>query len=323
MLTLDFTTDDLARTRFAISPIWEVIAGLGLLRTPDRAGPHLPWVQEALPLTREVDVKTALALLPAKGYLPDFVTPPPSSPVASFADELELVRTTPAELVRHDVQHLVSRGHRSARLRALLDDPEGELAALVDSLSAWWQVAVEPHWPRIRSVLDADLAHRARQLTEGGPAMLFADLDRRTAWQGDRLEVDMRSQHRTALAGRGLVIVPSAFGWQSSSAIATGDWQPTLFYPARGLELLWEPGASAPDALAGVLGRGRADLLAHLDAPRSTTELARRLEVSAGGVSQHLSALKAAGLVSSSRRGREVLYLRTELAERLDHSARQ
>ena len=38
-------------------------------------------------------------------------------------------------------------------------------------------------------------------------------------------------------------------------------------------------------------------MLGALDAPRSTTELARALELSAGSVSQHLSVLREAGLV--------------------------
>jgi DNA-binding transcriptional ArsR family regulator len=95
-------------------------------------------------------------------------------------------------------------------------------------------------------------------------------------------------------------------------------WQPTVFYPARGISMLWESdGEPSPAALAGVVGATRARLLALLGAPRSTTELAERLEQHAGGISQHLTALRAAGLVSSSRHGRAVLYVRTPLADRL------
>jgi DNA-binding transcriptional ArsR family regulator len=65
------------------------------------------------------------------------------------------------------------------------------------------------------------------------------------------------------------------------------------------------------------LGTSRAALLAELDRPRSTSALAAAIGLSAPAVSQQLSALRAAGLVGSGRHGREVLYLRTELAERL------
>jgi len=39
--------------------------------------------------------------------------------------------------------------------------------------------------------------------------------------------------------------------------------------------------------------------------------------VSPGGVSQHLTVLRDAGLVSSQREGRSVLYVRTPLADGL------
>src|SRR5918998_5351461 len=109
MLRLDFTGADLARTRFAISPMSEVVGGLRLLRDPDRAGPPLPWLRQVLPLARGMPLDTALALMPSFGYVPDFLTPPASSPVASFEEELERVRTTAPEVVRREIAVLYRR----------------------------------------------------------------------------------------------------------------------------------------------------------------------------------------------------------------------
>ncbi|MEV4256487.1 helix-turn-helix domain-containing protein, partial [Spirillospora sp. NPDC049652] len=61
----------------------------------------------------------------------------------------------------------------------------------------------------------------------------------------------------------------------------------------------------------------RARLLALLDEPAATGDLALRAGLSAGGTSQHLTALRDAGLVSAHRTGRYVLYARTEIAEAL------
>jgi DNA-binding transcriptional ArsR family regulator len=66
-----------------------------------------------------------------------------------------------------------------------------------------------------------------------------------------------------------------------------------------------------------VLGRVRAGVLSALDRPRSTTDLARALGVTPGGVSQHLGALRAAGLVQGHRVGRVVLYLRSPAGDTL------
>jgi DNA-binding transcriptional ArsR family regulator len=54
-----------------------------------------------------------------------------------------------------------------------------------------------------------------------------------------------------------------------------------------------------------------------LDSPRSTTELAGALSLTPGGVSQHLSVLRDAGLVSGRRVSRTVLYLRSADGDRL------
>jgi DNA-binding transcriptional ArsR family regulator len=65
------------------------------------------------------------------------------------------------------------------------------------------------------------------------------------------------------------------------------------------------------------MGASRARILAALDAPQSTTELAAQLELTPGGISQHLSVLSKAGLVASTREGRVVLYARTEVGDQL------
>ena len=46
-------------------------------------------------------------------------------------------------------------------------------------------------------------------------------------------------------------------------------------------------------------------------------ELARRLRVTPSAVSQHLRVLHATGLVTRARDGRQVLYRRSGLADRL------
>ncbi|HXD54027.1 MAG TPA: winged helix-turn-helix domain-containing protein, partial [Solirubrobacteraceae bacterium] len=63
--------------------------------------------------------------------------------------------------------------------------------------------------------------------------------------------------------------------------------------------------------LERLVGRTRAALLSALDSPRSTTELAGELGLTAGGVSQHLGVLRDAGLVCGRRVARSVLYLRS------------
>lgn len=318
MITFHFSLDDLALTRFAISPMWELMTGLRALRDPARAAVHLPWVTEALPIARGLDLGGALALTPPKGYMPDFLTPPPSSPLASFEEELELVRATPEAQIRADVDYLYSCGRGSEAIAVFLEDPSGEVERMCNALSNFWRLALEPHWPRVRSVLEDDVRFRARQLTEGGPARLLGDLHPMVRWAEDRIEIENECEEHTDLGGSGLLLVPSAFQVIQPASIFGEPWQPTMIYPSRGIGMLWEAAPSeGPAALARLVGETRARLLSALESPRSTTELARSLELSPGGVSQHLTVLRESGLVCGEREGRSVLYLRTGLADEL------
>jgi DNA-binding transcriptional ArsR family regulator len=297
--------------------MWELVMSTQVLRDPAGSPLHLEWARATRPRVRGLDLLALFALIGLRGYLPDFVTPPPDSPLATFADELEAVRAAPAARIREEVGIRVQEGMDPELAAPFLRRPRRAVARLADSLAAYWDVALEPHWERVRALLEADVLHRSRRLAEGGPLGVLADLHPDVRWRADGLEVAIAYDTTVALAGRGIVLMPTAFPARVS-AVTSEFWQPTAMYPARGVGLLWEPGAPAPsEALSGVLGRGRAAVLLALDAPRTTSEVARRLGISPGGASQHLTALRAAGLVTAARHGRSVLYARSPLADQL------
>ena len=90
------------------------------------------------------------------------------------------------------------------------------------------------------------------------------------------------------------------------------------YLPVRGVGTLWETGRPpSAEALGTLVGRTRAQLLAALDAPRTTSDLARQFEVTLGAVSQHLAVLYGNGLVSRSRLDGSVLYRRTSRGDEL------
>ena len=298
--------------------MWELVSSLRMFRDPSTAALHLPWVEQVRGRLGDLDLLPLLSLLPVEGYNPDFVTPPPRSPLESFEDELARVRATPPAQVVKELE-IFERQHRGlpAAAEPLQRNPRRELPKLARTLATYWTRAVEPFWPRILALLSADLRYRASRLTEGGPAALFADLNTRVRFEREWVHVDHAWAGTVELAGLGLLLLPSAFSWQHVFTIALEPWQPSLIYPARGVALLWAPERGAAPELAGLMGATRARVLSAVDAPASTTELAERLGVTPGGVSQHLSALAGAGLVARTREGRVVLYARTPLGDRL------
>jgi DNA-binding transcriptional ArsR family regulator len=316
MIEYVFSLEDLTRLRFAISPSWELATSLRALREPSRAALHLEWVRSVRGALGGLDLRPALALLARRDYTPDFVTPPPESPLASIEEDLERIRATPAAQVRREVSVVVERS-RAPELQAFLQQPRREARRLADALGQYWERALAPSWPRVRALLEADLGRRARRLSETGAGAALGDLHPAVRWSGDRLRVNVALDRICVLDGRGIQLVPSAFQWDGPVAVIGAPWQPTVIYPARGVALLWEAEPPQQDAVATVLGRTRARILVAVAAPATTTQLARRLGISAAGASQHLTALAAAGLVTRRREGREVLYLRSGLADAL------
>ncbi|MGV9535289.1 DUF5937 family protein [Streptosporangium sandarakinum] len=317
MLRLEFGLADLACTRFAFSPLWEVVASTRVLRSPGEHPLHRPWVSAVTPRLRAagVDWGVLAELVPVPTrVIPAFVCPPPVTTAPGLDLELATMRATPPERVRADLA-----GMDGPRLAALREDPARGLAELSEVIRAYWDVALAPYWPGIRTLLDGDILHRARLLAEGGVERLLNDLDPTVRWEDDALLVGHRHvSGGRRLGGRGLLLVPSVFIWPRVFSVTVPPWQPTLRYSPRGIATLWERRRTeVPEALAAVLGRSRAMLLGELAVPASTTELSRRTGMSMAGVSRHLTALRAAGLTGAHRSGRFVLYARTEAAETL------
>jgi hypothetical protein len=87
-------------------------------------------------------------------------------------------------------------------------------------------------------------------------------------WHNGVLHVDkMIGRHRVAVAGRGLLLVPSVFAHKPTPPVSPEE-PPLLVYPSRGVATLWAPvpttDAPAPVSLLGV---PRARLLHLLDEP--------------------------------------------------------
>jgi DNA-binding transcriptional ArsR family regulator len=315
-LALRFGPEDLLRCRFAMSPLWETTNAIRTLAEPQRHGYHLPWLRQVQPELPHLDLAPLLAVQPRHGYTPDFLAPPPQSPLVTIDQELERVRSTPADEVALELGHSLAQreGPPPAALRALLADPAAAPGRLSELLERCWQLLLAPWWERIRDLLDGDIAFRARRLADGGLERLFADLDPSIRFHGDTLEVGGRGEGHRDLAGEGLILMPSAFIWPGVVLVLDLPWQPTLIYPARGIAGLWQPPVTQPPAALGrLLGRTRAKLLLALAKPASTTILARRFGQSPSGVSEHLSALRDAGLLTSYRVGHQVVYERTPL----------
>lgn len=319
-ITITLSSDDLAETRFAFSPIWEL--GMSLykpMRDPSKHALHLPWVQQAKRAIEGHDLEILFAVVPPMGtearpahpYIPDFLTPPPESPFPQFEDELERVARTDPSRIRTELEHMTDSldgAPLPALTQAILDDPAPFLPRIVEQMREYWTLTIDRHWPRIRALHEADVTYRARQLALGGAELLFEDLHPSLSWAGHELVIDKHMFDDVDPGGRGLVLVPAVFDWPGIALLIGEGLQPTLSYSPRGIAELWdEPAMPSRDgAMDDLIGGTRADMLRALTVPMTTSELAHRLHLTPAAVSQQLGVLRRAGVVDARRQGREV-----------------
>ncbi|GAA2577166.1 DUF5937 family protein [Winogradskya consettensis] len=316
MIQYELSADDLADTRFAISPIQELVCSIWALRDPGRYTLHLPWRRAALAALAPDDLALLLSLVGKSRGLPDFLTPRPATYTPDVAEQIDQVARTPPELVRRDIAATHAPGPVPAVLRA------ATLHDLVGLLNRYWSAAMVADWPRMQLMLEADTTYRARQLAVGGARLLFADIHPNISWTDGALRIDQMIGHfRVSAAGRGLLLLPSVFAYKAIPPMNATE-PPWLAYPARGIATLWQSAVPpGPEVMAALLGPPKATLLQLLSEPLPTVELARLLRVTPGAVSQHLQTLHAAGLVTRTRNGRRVLYRRSTLGDHLIEGA--
>ncbi len=328
MISFALDVEDLADTRFAVSPLQETVFSLRVLHSPGLFALHLPWRRSVLGGLGALDTGLLMSLVARRLTLPDFLTPRPTGFAPAFEEELAQVRATPPDFVRRDLLATHAPDPLPEALRDAAAHDDASVVRLRDTvcelLRDYWEIAVRPWWPQIRLVVEADMTYRARQLAMGGTRLLFADMHPNLRWHDGVLYIDkMISRHHAAASGRGLLLLPSVFAHKPAPPVSP-EAPPSLVYPSRGVGTLW---ASAPTTgtrdLVSLIGAPRTKLLTLLEEPLPTVELARRLRVTPSAVSQHLRVLHATGLVTRARHGRQVLYRRSPLGDQLTGDAPQ
>ena len=318
LITIHLSAEDLARVRMAPSPLWETVCSFGVLTNPNRHSVHAPWARRARQILSGADVSPLVVAMGIGGRCPDYLSPPPEAPHATFRDELQRLEATPPDVICEEVEALMQGEakvlsrlpHEKVRMQRVLDDPEGSLKRLVAALDRYHELAIGPYWPRIREHLEADVLRRGQALVLGGAEAFFSGLDSRVSLCGEVLVLDQPHEAAIEAAGRGITLVPCVFSWPHVLTLVDPHFRPALAYAPRGVAKLWTSSRSARNgtALEAALSPSRASVLKSLLLPRTTTELAQELGLSPAAISAHLSRLKVAGLAEPLRSGNRVYY---------------
>jgi hypothetical protein len=306
--------DVMAGSRFAVTPMADVVGALGALtrpRTPDQrafreahGAAFGEWVVARQAVADLVAASFREARRGQVGWMADYLSIPPERDDAGFDDALELVARLSDEEVRADLRETTQ-----APLPASLDAP-GVRDLAVDLLEWIWTHTVQTDWGRRERILRADIVSRTAQLARHGWGRVLRDLGRDREWVGDgQLRINRYDlPTRTLPPGSRLLFVPTHtdggwVGWHADRY--------AVYYPVTGRLARVDAASSA--GLGPLVGANRAEVLALLEVPRSTSQLAALSGQAVGSVGGHLKVLLDAGVVLRRRSGREVLYWRTAL----------
>jgi predicted transcriptional regulator len=325
MLRMHLGADDLARTRIGATwgPWAETVLCLGFLRDGRPTAPFRPWNAGARRSVDRRQVELARYLRPMPGLSFDLLT------VVGAADTFDrgVERLADrADVVRDEIGYFYWAG-LPGWLSGLEDARPKAHVALTDVLSRTHEQLVAPYWPSMLSHLTGERSRLGRQIADRGVEHLLERLHPGIRWRPPVLEIAGATPWRpepvdVRLEGRGLVIVPSIFCGRVPIPLFPLDGGAILLLVPTPPEFadapaMWNVRSADGDPLATLLGRTRAAVLRALDDGTTTTELARRLTISASGASQHTTALRAAGLITSRRDRNRMVHTTTDLGARL------
>jgi len=207
-----------------------------------------------------------------------------------------------------------TRGERQAAFVDLvLEDPAAVRASVRRLLEDCDAAFFADAWEQVRPALVADARRKRDVLAVSGPGEAVAATSAAITVDDDlsRLRVDKLRDELTTADERGMTFLPTVFGHPHLLVVHAPGWRPVVQYPIGG----GSPTASSVPvetveqrlhALDNPLRLRLARSL--IRAPRTTADLAAAWGVSASEVSRHVGALRDAGLVTSVRRGRQVLH---------------
>ncbi|MFH8407859.1 ArsR/SmtB family transcription factor [Streptomyces sp. NPDC018019] len=337
MLRIHFTAADLARVRFAPRPAPLIELNTAFMKAAGSDDPLLfgRWRQR---LFRSLPpaVRPLRDLAPA-GRAPAFL----DAYDDSLPEALEAIEASHPTHIRAELQRVYAATPHPppSWIRALHQGDTDAWHLFRRAQHTAFETVLRPVWNLIQDLHRAEFTRYALTTAEHGTAHALTHLIPGTHFHTNTWVFPAHpTPQEIHLTGQGLTLHPT-FHWTTHPLI--GNLPPTpsppthpnlpanpslpthplaLTYPAGPGLPLTPPDATAPnDPLTAVLGHTRAAILRHLATPQTTTALARHLNLSTPTISTQTTALRTAGLLTTTRTGRSVTHKQTPLGALLTH----
>jgi DNA-binding transcriptional ArsR family regulator len=323
MLRIYFTSADIARVRLAptADPLWELILSIHMLRGQRGDLLFTDWRRTTAAALRDAGLGPSMGMLsamtPNMGYFPDFLNP--IVPGHHLENGLEKIRSTPLHVLERDLARMTAPARADVGVRRLAEGSPAALASLTESIRAYYRLAIEPHRRVVEAAVELDRSERIHAMANSGVAAMIDGLRPMIEYSDGELRVPSHPDQEIHLGGRGLLLIPAYFGVHHPMTMFEESADPVLVYPVqRRFDLLPEPSSDRRSGLAALIGPTRAAMLAAVASDgRSTSDLARRVGISAASASEQAAVLREAGLLSSHRDGNRRVHRITTLGEAL------
>ncbi|MFC6020890.1 ArsR/SmtB family transcription factor [Plantactinospora solaniradicis] len=312
MISLRLDPADLVRVRFVdrMHPVGNAILACQALRDPALAA-VMPELAD-----RGEGVAAATGalrhLLPAQGFLPDFLTP--YYGLDSVEAGIEAIRATPRQRIRDELTEAYANLPATPWRRRFATADRDALDMLTMSLRRYFDAVLAPDWSSLTLSHRSWVAQAAQTYALSGVDTLFTTLHPAIRWRPPVLEIDSWWSGDVQGTGKGVLLVPTPFAGPLPRVLVEPGQPVLLVYPALALA---PTGAnpSGDDPLARLLGGTRAAVLRRIGEPgrHTTTTLGRHAGISLSSASEHASALRASGLVHSDRVGGSIVHTLTPL----------
>jgi DNA-binding transcriptional ArsR family regulator len=307
--------EDLVRVRFAAAPAPILETVLMLLELRNRPHPpdfgHQDWRAQARS-TITSSARPLVQLVPSRDralYL-DVLT-------NNAEQAFQIVRDTATSVHAENLARIAQMNVAAIPtwLHRYAEGDTGVLNALDHALRTFHADCLVRQWPSVVARFHDDIAHRVGALGTYGLAAMINALSPDLCMNGSTLTGRYPWNRDVHLHGHGLVLMPSGF-WTGYPLIT---WDPqdqpqhVLIYPARTGHRTISQITSKGDALAVLVGATRAAVLRTLARSSTTSDLAGCVGISVSSASEHTTALRNAGLVTSHRLGQAVHHHLTDL----------
>lgn len=298
-------------------PMWESVLSMHLLQTRRGAEVFSRWRQEGRRRLSS-SARLLLALNPPVGSFPDFLTPAPGT--NDLEAGIDAMLSAPRVRLRAELSALPVRSATRPWVRAVAETDADAMKQLGRLFRSYFDTVIAPSWGSVSTRVEGERRQLAQAFLDGGAASMLTSIGADAQWSPPVLDLDYPVDRDLRLDGRGLLVVPSYFCWQTPVTLLDPALPPVLVYPLRtrscgsGRSLRRSGGDRE---LAALLGFTRAAVLRALEKPCTTTELAGQAGTSVASASQHTAVLRKSGLITTVRHGGSVIHSLTPLGAAL------